>query len=117
MLKNAKQQRILIAFIFYIIAIGLLIVESLIDGFDLAFQIIIVAPMSYFFYYILISKTVDEAILWPLIVILGMCVFMYGFSDKDYNTLCEILEVVLFVIQIITAFVVKFIREKIFKNN
>lgn len=117
MLKGKKEQRTLVAFVFYILAMGLLIVECFIESITISFPIVIISPITFFIYYILLSIMVDENKLWPLAVLFGICIILYGFSSGDTPLICEILEIALFIIEIITAFVVKFIRGQITKKN
>jgi len=116
MLKGIKEQRTLVAFIFYILAMLLLIGECFIISERIAFPIIIATPIVYFIYYTLLSIVIDENKLWPLGVLFVMCVIIYGLSSDQTPLICEILEIALFIIEIITAFAVKFIRIHL-KNN
>lgn len=112
MLKGKKEQRTLVAFIFYILAIGLAILECYIESIRISFPIVIASPILFFIYYILISIMVDENKVWPLAVLFGICVLLFSISTGEISLICEILEIILFVIEIITAFVVKIVRKK-----
>jgi len=111
MLKGIKEQRTLVAFIFYILAIGLAILECYIESVRITFPIVIAAPILFFIYYILLSIMVDESKLWPLAVLFGICSLLFSLSiSVKVSLICEVLEIALFVIEIITAFIVKFVR-------
>lgn len=114
MLKIEKRQRIFIAFIFYVIAMGLAIAEFFIQGEILNFKTVIVMAFPYFIYYILISKTIDENTIWPIAALIMGVLFVYeGKAEENSNMLCEILEIILFGIQIVVAFISKEVRRKV----
>lgn len=117
MLKTKEQQRIFISFIFYIIAIGLAIIEHFIQGSAFDFSTIIIMPFPYFLYYVLISKTVDENIIWPLFILLLIISLISAGPSKNYNFICEMLEIGLFIVEVIVAFVVKIFRSYIVKKE
>lgn len=117
MLKIEKRQRIFIAFIFYVIAMGLAIAEFFIQGEILNFKTVIVMAFPYFIYYILISKTIDENTIWPIAALIMGVLFVYeGKAEENSNMLCEILEIILFGIQIVVAFISKEVRRKVMED-
>lgn len=117
MLKIEKRQRIFIAFIFYVIAMGLAIAEFFIQGEILNFKTVIVMAFPYFIYYILISKTIDENTIWPIAALIMGVLFVYeGKAAENSNMLCEILEIILFGIQIVVAFISKEVRRKVMED-
>ena len=110
MLKTEKQQRTMVAFIFYLIAMVLFVGECLVGGHSLSFPTIVGCPAPYFIYYVLISKIVDENVIWPIIVIIAICVLLCILPSEGEVVLFEIVEVLLFILQIVVAFIVKFLR-------
>lgn len=106
-----EQRRYVIALIFYIIGIGLAFIEYFIKVLDLDFVIIVGTPIVYPIYYILLSTTIEECKIWPLVALCGIFLLMdlpreTVPSEPNY-VICDLLEIILFVIQIVTVIIIK----------
>ncbi len=110
--EKIKERRLKIAFIIYLIAIPIIIIESFIASRELSFTLIIGSPMIFSFLYMAVSSSFDNNEVWQWVIIFGLCVLGEAFNIKSTNYICTLIDVSFFVIEVILAMIVKSYNKK-----
>lgn len=121
-LKKFYKRTCVISMFFYLMAIGLALIESFIIDKDMSlnFFSIFAFPMFYLLYYINIAIQVKEDCKYstPSLVIISVSILCsvfitaIGNADNKEQLICVILQVSLAIIEIITAIIVNFKSSK-----